>query len=102
MFDSQPMGCVICSNHKIDYNLIILIFKGDVLINFDSPPSVPMCTHCGDLLTPRVGTFLMDAPIGGRHGVTWIPTLPLLISDDLQCISLARNSSNAFVTADNS
>ena len=37
MFDSQPLGCVICSNH-IDYNLIILIFKGDVLINFDPPP----------------------------------------------------------------
>jgi len=63
------MGCVICSNHKIDYNLIILIFKGDVLINFESPSSVPMCTHCGDLLTPRVGTSLMDAPMHRRS--TW-------------------------------
>src|SRR6218665_1268075 len=42
MFDSQPLGCVICSNH-IDYNLIILIFKGDVLINFDPlSPHVPI------------------------------------------------------------
>ena len=39
IFDSQPLGCVICSNH-IDYNLIILIFKGDVLINLG--PSVPI------------------------------------------------------------
>ena len=30
MFDSQPLGHVICSNY-IDYNLIILIFKGDIL-----------------------------------------------------------------------
>ena len=30
MFDSQPLGHVICSNY-IDYNLIILIFKGDVV-----------------------------------------------------------------------
>jgi len=36
MFDSQPMGHAICSNYNyIDYNLILLIFKGDVLINFD-------------------------------------------------------------------
>ena len=51
VFDSQPLGCVICSNH-IDYNLIILIFKGDVLINFDPP---------------RVGTSLMDAPLDTSH-----------------------------------
>ena len=56
MFDSQPLGCVICSNH-IDYNLITLIFKRDVLINFDSP-----CPHCGDPSPPHVGTSLMDAP----------------------------------------
>src|SRR6218665_3384996 len=43
MFDSQPLGHVICSNY-IDYNLIILIFKGDVLINLDPLP----CPHCGD------------------------------------------------------
>jgi len=35
MFDSQSLGHVICSN-RIDYNLI-LIFKGDVLINFKDP-----------------------------------------------------------------
>src|SRR6218665_2314857 len=62
MFDSQPLGCVICSNY-IDYNLIILIFEGDVLINFDPPPPVPICSHCGDPLPPRVGTSLMDAPL---------------------------------------
>jgi len=43
MFDSQPLGRVICSNY-IDYNLIILIFKGDVLINFDPP-----CPHMSPL-----------------------------------------------------
>src|SRR6218665_2262986 len=48
IFDSQPLGCVICSNH-IDYNLIILIFKGDVLINFHLPPPVPMCPHVSPL-----------------------------------------------------
>ena len=43
MFDSQPLGHVICSMpNYIDYNLIILIFKGDVLINFE-----PSCPHCG-------------------------------------------------------
>ena len=31
MFDSQPLGHVICSNY-IDYNLIILIFKGESLL----------------------------------------------------------------------
>ena len=41
MLDSQPLGHVISSNH-IDYNLIILIFKGDVLIIFDPPPLSPM------------------------------------------------------------
>src|SRR6218665_2836112 len=56
MFDSQPLGHVICSNY-IDYNLIILIFIGDVLINFDSP-----CPHSGDPLPPRMGMSLMDAP----------------------------------------
>ena len=50
MFDSQPLGCVICSNY-IDYNLIILIFKGDVLINFD-PPLVPI------VVTPSHGDVL--------------------------------------------
>src|SRR6218665_3910024 len=58
MFDSRQLGCVICSNH-IDYNLMILIFKGDVLINFDSP-----CPHCDDPLPLCVGTSLMDAPLG--------------------------------------
>ena len=40
LFDSQPLGCEICSNH-IDYNLVILIFKEDVLINFDPLPLSP-------------------------------------------------------------
>ena len=41
MFDSQPLGRVICSNY-IDYNLIILIFNGDILINFEPPPLSPL------------------------------------------------------------
>ena len=41
MFDSQPLGYVICRNY-IDYNLIILIFKGDVLINCDPLPLSPL------------------------------------------------------------
>jgi len=57
MFDNQPLGHVIRSNY-IDYNLILLIFKGNTLINFDSPMSPlwrqpPSC----------VGTSLMDAPL---------------------------------------
>ena len=51
MFDSQPLGCVICSNH-IGYNLIILIFKWDILINFDPPPPVPI------VVTPSRGNVL--------------------------------------------
>ena len=47
MFNSQPLGCVVCSNY-IDYNLIILIFKGNVLINFEPPAPVPIFLHCGD------------------------------------------------------
>ena len=57
MFDSQPLGHVICINY-IDYNLIILIFKEDVLINFDPPPSVPIVVTP----PPRVGTSLTDVP----------------------------------------
>ena len=41
LFCNQPLGYVICSN-CIDYNLIILIFKWDIPINFD------LCPHCGD------------------------------------------------------
>src|SRR6218665_2740374 len=40
LFCNQPLGHVICSNY-IDYNLIILIFKWDILINF-YPSSIPM------------------------------------------------------------
>ena len=58
MFDSQPLGCAICSNH-LGYNIIILIFKGDVLINFDPHPPVPIV-----MIPPRVGTSLMDATQG--------------------------------------
>jgi len=56
MFDSPPLGHVICSNY-IDYYLIILIFKGDVIINFDPPRP-----YCDDPLPPCVLTSLMDAP----------------------------------------
>jgi len=60
MFDSQPLGHVICSNY-IDYNLIILIFKEDVLINFNPPhPPVPIVVTPS---APRMGTYLMDAPV---------------------------------------
>jgi len=60
MFDSQPLGHVICSSpNYIDYNLIILIFKGDVLINFDPPL---LCPYVPIVVTPRVWTSLMDAP----------------------------------------
>ena len=57
MFDSQPLCQVICSNY-IDYNLKILIFKGNVLINFD-----PLSPYVPIVVTPlpRVGTSLMDA-----------------------------------------
>jgi len=60
MFNSQPLGHVICSRRNyIDCNLIILIFKGDVLINFDPLP----CFHMFPLwLPPGVWTSLMDAP----------------------------------------
>ena len=50
---------VICSNF-IESNLILLIFKGDILINFNPPPP---CPNCGDGSPPRVGTSLMDAPL---------------------------------------
>ena len=40
MFNSQLLGHVICSNY-IDYNLILLIFKGVVLINFE-----PLAWRC--------------------------------------------------------
>ena len=63
MFDSQPLGCVICSNH-IDYNLII--FKGDVLINFD--PSVPI------VLTPD--------PLSRGDVLNGYPLFTAKISDD--------------------
>jgi len=41
MFDSRPLGRVICSNYT-DYYLILLIFKGDILINFDPLPPMPI------------------------------------------------------------
>ena len=62
MFDSQPLDFVICSNY-IDYNVILLIFNGDVLINFYPLPHVPIGPHCGDP-SPRVATSLMDNPLG--------------------------------------
>ena len=57
LFDSQPLGSVICSN-CIDYNLILLIFKGDVLTSLPMFPYVPIEVTP----PPRVGTSLMDTP----------------------------------------
>jgi len=68
-------GYVICRNY-IDYNLILLIFKGDVLINFDPP--CPHMSHCGDLLPPPVGTSLVDAP-----KAQCLPTDKLSILNDI-------------------
>src|SRR6218665_169652 len=41
IFDSQPLGCVICSNH-IDYNLIILYLKGTSLLTLTPSPLSPL------------------------------------------------------------
>ena len=49
MFDSQPLGIVICSNY-IDHNLILFVFKRDVLINFGPSlhgPIVVTLHSCG-------------------------------------------------------
>jgi len=62
MFDSQPLGRVNCSNY-IDYNLILLLFKGNVLINFVPIPLTPYVLVVVTPSTARVGTFLMDAPL---------------------------------------
>jgi len=49
MFDSQLLGRVICGNY-IDYNLILLTFKGDILIHFDPPSN--MSPHVPIVVTP--------------------------------------------------